>query len=54
MSAATITVRPLMSAGEVAAVLGVDERNVWHLTSRAEAIYGHFPRPVRLGTGTEG
>ncbi len=52
MSATTITVRPLMSAAEVAAVLGVGERTVWRLSSRAEAGYGNFPRPVRLAART--
>ena len=49
---ATITVRPLMTAGEVAAVLGVGERTVWRLTSRAEAGCGPFPRPVRMAART--
>ena len=49
MSADTITVRPLMTAREVAAVLGVGERTVWRLVSRAKAGAGAFPRPVRLG-----
>ncbi len=52
MSDTTITVRPLMSAAEVAAVLGVGERTVWRLTSRAQAGYGSFPRPVRLAART--
>ena len=52
MSGAAITVQPLMTARDVAAVLGVGERTVWRLTSRAEAGYGNFPRPVRLAART--
>jgi len=52
VSGAAITVQPLMAARDVAAVLGVGERTVWRLTSRAEAGFGCFPRPVRLSART--
>ena len=52
VSGAAITVRPLMTARDVAAVLGVGERTVWRLTSRAEAGFGRFPLPVRLAART--
>jgi predicted DNA-binding transcriptional regulator AlpA len=52
VSGAAITVQPLMTARDVAAVLGVGERTVWRLTSRAEAGLGRFPRPVRLAART--
>ena len=28
------------------------ERSVWRLTSQAEAGFGRFPRPIRLGART--
>ena len=48
----TITVQPLMSAGEVAVALGVSQRTVWRLTSRAQAGEGRFPRPLKLSPQT--
>ena len=52
VSGAAINVQPLMTARDVAAVLGVGERTVWRLTSQAEAGFGRFPRPVRLAART--
>jgi len=45
----TVTVRPLMTAGDVARVLQVGERTVWRLASRSRAGGSDFPRPVRIG-----
>ncbi len=44
-----ITVRPLLTAGDVARILGVGRRTVWRMTSRARSGDGCFPRPVRVG-----
>ena len=52
MTGAMIAVRPLMTASDVAMALGVGERTIWRLASRAEAGCGHFPRPVRLAART--
>jgi predicted DNA-binding transcriptional regulator AlpA len=52
MSDRLITVRPLMSVGQVAAALRVSQRTVWRLASRAEAGEGRFPRPLRLAAQT--
>ncbi len=43
----TITVHPLLKAADLARVLGVGERSVWRMVSRASAT--DFPRPVRIG-----
>ena len=45
----TVTVHPLLTAGDVARVLNVGERTVWRMTSRADGGAGPFPRPVRIG-----
>jgi predicted DNA-binding transcriptional regulator AlpA len=47
-----IRVRPLLSADEVAAVLGIGQRTVWRLASRARVGQGSFPRPIRIGEKT--
>lgn len=41
--------RPLLTAKQVSQLLGVGERTVWRMTSRARAGCGHFPRPIRVG-----
>ena len=44
-----ITVPRLLTARQVAQVLGLGERTVWRMTSRSRAGCGPFPRPVRVG-----
>jgi len=47
-----IRVRPLLSAGEVARVLGIGERTLWRMVSRGRTGRDGFPQPVRLGART--
>jgi len=42
----------LLTVKELAAVLGVHERTCWRLAAMAEAGYGDFPRPLRIGPKT--
>ena len=49
MIAACDMSRSLLTAHEVALALGIGERTVWRLTSRARAGVGSFPKPVRIG-----
>ena len=44
-----ITVRPLLSALDVARVLSVHERTLWRLASKSRAGFGVFPKPLRIG-----
>ncbi len=44
-----IQVRPLLVVGDVARILGVGERTVWRLASRARGGAGGFPKPLRIG-----
>jgi predicted DNA-binding transcriptional regulator AlpA len=43
-----IQIRPLLAAEEVARILGVGERTVWRMASRARGGAGDFPRPLRI------
>ena len=45
----TIMVHPLLKAKDVARVLGVGERTVWRMASRAAAGFGEFPGPIQIG-----
>jgi predicted DNA-binding transcriptional regulator AlpA len=46
---AAIMVHPLLTAMDMARVLGVGERSVWRMLSRANAGAVPFPRPIRIG-----
>ncbi len=45
----TIRIHPLMTATEVAQVLGVGERTIWRMASRSRSGVGQFPKPIRVG-----
>ena len=47
-----VGLRPLLTAREVAAVLGIHVRTVWRLSAMAEMGEGDFPRPVRIAKKT--
>lgn len=42
----------LLTAKELAAMLGIHERTCWRLVAMAEAGQGNFPLPLRIGPKT--
>jgi len=42
----------LLTAKELAAILGIHERTCWRLSAMAEGGHGPFPKPLRIGPKT--
>ena len=49
LNPSTITVSPLLTARDIARVLGISERTLWRLVSKSRGGHGGFPKPLRLG-----